>query len=411
MCAARRAAASSIPDGGSPAPPPLQCGRTGRMRILLLTGWVFLPPFCGTRRVVYNTASGLGAQGHDVLLLAAAAESQPTPVVSCFSFDLVRVNERVLTIYCGLANLLTNLPWLAGAAISDVLRSKILKHSVTGELLRKMASFKPDLVLAEDMYIAPAGLRAARELRVPFGYRIHHIHSCQYSRHLFLKHIVRRWELSVLEQADALIALTPEDKDLVRSAYALHAEYCPIGIRQLSSHRFTRSSLTGRGYILYVSSYLGEELPWLRALGNRFPSATIVFAGHGSEVAGPLPKNIIRLGVVSESELASLYDGCAFVFFPLEWTPGQGFPIKLAEAFRTAKPILLNSRASWLLPPNAAGVFSFSDEEDLHSTVVSLLTGEHQVDRDTTFLDCAFACKQLENKLIALMEKQRDVQL
>lgn len=379
------------------------------MKVLILSGWEFLPPYCGTRRLVYNTASGLSRLGHDVMLLAAASDPGAGRSVNAFRLDFIPVRNIFVDSYSALGRILKGTPQPFWMGASELLRSWILKVSMNERTIQCAASFAPDVILAEDMWIAKAGLHLARTLRVPLAYRIHHFHIVKHARRTLIASAVERLEASVLTQADMLLALTRQDADFAERAYGLRATFSPIAIEDMPPNASASSAETRTGFVLYVSSYLGHEVRWLRALAACLPSSNILFAGRGSEGATSFPKNIIPLGVVPDGDLAVLYRNCAFVFFPLEWMPGQGFPIKLAEAFKSNRPILLNTKASWLLPQNAEGIFRFHAQEDLQITAAQLLAMNHTIQRDCSFLDPGLAATHLAHQLGSLIARERYV--
>lgn len=378
------------------------------MRILIVSGWAFLPPYCGTRRLVYDTASRLSRLGHEVMLLAAATLPSAGPRANGFTLDFIPVRNIFVNTYSALGRVLKGALRPTWISASELLRSWILEFSITEKTIQAAACFAPDVILAEDMWIAKVGLQLARSLQVPFAYRIHHFRTVQYVQPTFIANAVLRLESSVFAQADMLLVLTPEDADFAERAYGLCANFCPITIDDMPTAASASSLEAQSGFVLYVSSYLGNEIRWLRALAACLPSVSIFFAGRGSEGVANLPKNIIPLGIVPVGDLAVLYRDCAFVFFPMEWIPGQGFPIKLAEAFKSNKPILLNTKASWLLPPDADGIFTFHAEDDLPAVAAQLLTKNHTVQpvqRDCSFLDPELAARHLARQLGLLIER------
>lgn len=371
------------------------------MRILVLSSWVFLPRFSGARRVIYNAASGLADLGHEVLVLCAVGE-QVIPVgIDNFKLDSIPIKRILVIIYFKLDVILGRVFRFIWAPLSNLIRSKILDISLEYQLIDKMASFGPDIVLAEDMYIAQVGLRISKLLGVPFAYRIHHIYCIQYSWNKLFYKIVEKWELTVLKNANALITLTQEDKEFIKNKWQLKAEESPIGIKEKAQivGKIEKLLDCSNPYILYISSYLGKEVYWLKVLANYFPYINIVFLGYGSDTRIKLPNNILRLGTVSEFELAVLYHHCQFVFFPLEWTPGQGLPIKLAEALKSDKPILLNSKAAWLLSQDTIGIFTFSGEQELYEKGDYLLKEKCPLYNRGELFDHHNASKYLEKML------------
>jgi glycosyltransferase involved in cell wall biosynthesis len=292
------------------------------------------------------------------------------------------------------------------APLSNVLRSAILKFFLTNELCAKIASYDPQVIMAEDMYVAPACLEVSRKLQLPFVYRIHHLYNVIYIGHPFQR-ILRRWEFEVLGKADLLLTLTEEDKEITKKMFGVCPETTQFGLDLPDSDEIA-GTLKPRAdeFVLYVSSYLGKELCWLRKAASFFPNTTFVFVGRGAEASASLPRNIKRLGIVSEQELATLYIRCKFVLIPSEWSPGRGFPIKLAEALRSNRPILLNEKASWLLPRMDAGIHTFATESDLYEEIGFLLNEHQAFRRDSHFFDWDAASRRLENHLKRILIKK-----
>ncbi len=361
------------------------------MRIVILSAWQFLPPFCGTRRTVYDTASDLGKLGHQVLLLITNSGKGFRSIN--FECKVIKTNSALLEGFFLLGRAANRtLPSIWGP-FANILRTNIVAASALPRIQSEVQFFRPDVILAEDPYVASVASRISRRLRIPLVYRVHHLYSSQHSSLIGLS---SHWEFSILRQANRLVTFTVADQRLLRNKFGLDSEYVPIEPNPLPKNK--PESREAQGYALYVSSYLGEEKEWIVALAENHPEIPILFAGMGSKTTTALPSNVIRVGIVSEAELSKLYDGCSFIFFPLAWRPGQGIPIKLLEALRTDKPILMNSRSSWLLPSETSGVFSFVEESDMNLIARMLSTSNATYRRAETtlgFASCSFDLEQV----------------
>jgi len=374
-----------------------------------VSGWLFLPPYCGTRKLVYQTAINLGERGHRVILVMATSEFDRNKFKSSqgnVDFELVPVKKTAYALYFVIGIVLRKMVDFVWAPLSNILRSWILKLFWMNNLYIRIAPFHPHVIIAEDMYVAPAVSRIAEISKLPFVYRIHHIYSLIYKHHPF-KEILRKWEMSVLKKADLLLTLTYGDKETANKMFGVSPQVTQFGIDLPDSFGATETlEPKANKFVLYISSYLGKEMYWLIEAANSFPDTTFIFVGRGSNASVRLPKNIRRLGIVSEQELAALYRDCKFVFIPSEWSPGQGFPIKLAEAVRSNKPILINKKASWLLPRTPSGIHTFTRVSDLRQKIDFLLNDQQNITRDFHLFDWSIASWQIEQALKEMLSSK-----
>jgi hypothetical protein len=373
------------------------------LNIAIISGWLFLPNYCGTRKLVYQTAVNLAARGHKVLLVMTEAgfdkDEQSTSHLHV-DFQMVPLKKLIFNLYCILHIFLGKLCDSLWTPISNVIRSEILRVFWKRVLLEALESFVPNVIIAEDMYVAPVALFAARKMKVPCAYRIHHIYSTLYTGHPF-ERILRKWEQSVFQNADLLLALTPQDKRVIREIFGVESEVVGFGV-DLPNYQEKEGEIQSQAtkYVLYVSSYLGKESSWLKRAAVCFPDTDFVFVGRGSEANTKLPKNIRRCGIITDQKLASLYQHCRFVLIPFEWNPGQGVPIKLIEAFRCNRPILVNRNASWLLPNDSNGVYTFTTQRDFCEKIRTMLERQEITPRDSSIFNWESSSRKLEERLL-----------
>lgn len=379
------------------------------MKILILSSWAFLPPFCGTRRVVRDSALGLEERGHQVLVVLAVhpaalgSESAPTFVTVPMSSTWLR-SELLTSRLCSLHEPLRYF-W---SGICKPIRSTVMMATLRCRILTTALAFAPDLILAEDMYIAPLGAHISRQLAIPFCYRVHHLHSLQHARYWFLEKVIETWESRLFRQCDALVALTQEDATLLRHKSSGRILKSPLGLRKQAADESPLPAQFTEDYILYVSSYVGEEEPWLRRLAAHCSPVNVLIVGEGGRDFCHPPQNVVLLGTLPDQLLTRLYRDCAFAFFPLSWSPGQGFPTKLAEALLNDVPILLCKDSERLLPANTESVEVYADETDLQEKIRLLLKHKRcKVKRDAVPFDIATTSYDLEQKLRGVCTHRR----
>jgi hypothetical protein len=321
-------------------------------------------------------------------------------------FEAIPLNDHIFKLYCAIGIILQKTVGYVWTPIANLLRSKILRLCCSADLRNKIASFKPEVIIAEDMYAAPVSSMVAQEFGVGFVYRIHHLYTTIYLGHVF-ESLLRNWEFSVMKKTDLLLTLTSEDKEEVNRIFEINAEVSGYGVNLADpSKGLNNFNLKENEYVLYVSSYLGKELDLLRKAASFFPSTTFVFVGQGSLALTNLPKNIRRLGLVSEQDLSVLYKYCRFVLVPFEWKPGQGVPVKLIEAVNSNKPVLLNEKASWFLHGISDGIYTFT-ANSFYKQMETLLHSQMTIERDPLLFNLEASLAQLEMQLLK-MRRSKD---
>ena len=379
------------------------------MRILVLSCGIYQPRFCGTRRVVSNSVRALRSLGHSVLGLRAVRLSV-TAGIDYEEMEEIEVGGYRMRLQQHLdgafgACKLTRRTW---AGLCKPLRRTTVAAALEDGLQLRVDSFTPEVILAEDIYISGAASRLAQARGIPLCYRVHHLDSIQHAAQPLVERVIRRWESKLLSRIDALVAFTSVDMELLRARSTSPAYCAPLGVNEFTDEGMELPASVRPPFSLYVSSYIGEEEPWLRALAQVCPTCQVVVVGEGCSDFNSPPPNVLCLGATPDSILTRLYRECAFAFFPLILTPGQGFPTKLAEAFTNGVPILMQRESAGLLPPRSEGVEFFEDLAEL-ATISQryYLRPERMSSRRDPLFDLMDSGRALEGILESLLAHHR----
>ena len=357
---------------------------------------------------MHDGALGLAGLGHDVLVLLAARPGEAED--DCRVFQSVSLGNtwfRFERAVARLAGTCEGLRYFWSGACKP-LRAAMLEQRVGNIFATKAGAFAPDVVVAEDIYIARLAIGIAGRVRAPLCYRAHHVHWIQHGRQPGLARVLRRWETRILDACDTVIGFTPED-------VAYLAEHCsqpivrsPFGLAKHAPEGRIAMALRGKRYALYVSSYVGEEDATLRRLAQACQPDGVAIVGEGCRDFVNAPGNCLLLGYLSTSALAGLYSRCGFAFFPLRWRPGQGFPTKLADAYLNGAPILMRRDSSHLLPRAADGVYCYNDEDEMCFLARQLLRAErHVIHRGDMPFDVSETSQGLAKELQSVIARSR----
>jgi glycosyltransferase involved in cell wall biosynthesis len=196
-----------------------------------------------------------------------------------------------------------------------------------------------------------------------------------------LVHTFRAWFTAILPLADVILAISQSTANDVerfaaqsRMPLRARAQVIPIGsgfgpMQQAPAIASAHIPRAG-SYVLFVSTIEARKnhlllfRVWRRLLEEMPPSAvpTLVFAGRVGWMGGDLmeqlentnylDRKICVLSTVSDSELASLYQGCLFTLFPSLY---EGWGLPVTESLMFGKPCIV-ARSSSL--PEAGGRFA-----------------------------------------------------
>jgi glycosyltransferase involved in cell wall biosynthesis len=147
----------------------------------------------------------------------------------------------------------------------------------------------------------------------------------------------------VLSGGDHFIEITP-DKDIV-SRYNLDKNSYFLGVSSQSKHK----NLQG---LISAFQLLDREDINLLLVGGQFSS---VFRNNNQQ----LPKNVIHLGFVNDSELSALFRNAKALIFPSFY---EGFGLPLLEAMSVGCPVICSNTSS--LPEIGGDAVLYFDPQD-----------------------------------------------
>jgi glycosyltransferase involved in cell wall biosynthesis len=335
-----------------------------RLKIVILTIHPVIPPFSGTEKSIYATATKLAERKHEVVVVSVATGLKRI-------FSVVRIGAAVFVkiplrsslhelfaairfgVYETFPRFHFIVPWLY---------EKFLRAGGM-DLWRVLEGIHCDVLICEDISVFETAAKIRSETGTPIVLRLHSIEAKSIVTEApfaspppsalipFASEISRRIEERAIKGSNLVLTLSSDDNEIVRGLYGVDSECIGAGA-ETEEHQvddtFVRRHGLGHGqYLLFVSSYLGGIDTVTRA-AEALPKHCFVLVGRASTLDGAskTPDNIKLLGMVSESALEALYRYARAVLVPMSWAPGLGVPFKFVEALVHGKPVIVSLEVS-----------------------------------------------------------------
>lgn len=382
------------------------------MRILQLSNKAPYPANDGSSIAIYNLAEGLADNGVELHLLTINTKKHFKPdsqVPQAF-----KDKTHYTSVY-------RNTDTSVGGALSNLFSSqsyfvsRFFFREFEEELVRKLNTQRFDLVQLEGVFMATYIPLIRQHSQAKISIRAHNLEHQIWERHLahepnvFKKKYLslqnnrlRRFELDAFVKADAIVAITDEDKKNIQKLVPQKALYtCLTGINLNTYQKVEKPSEANTLFHFASMDWMPNEeaVTWLLervwpGVLKQLPESRLVLAGKN------MPEKFKRLAnknlaviehVDSSGEFYKTYD---IMLVPL-WS-GSGLRIKLVEGLAYGKAIITTSIGAEGIPyANHQDLIVADSPEDFTTAIVSLL-------KDQTLKE------QLQRQARALAEQQFD---
>jgi len=368
------------------------------MRILQLSNKAPYPANDGSSIAIYNLAEGLADNGVELHLLTINTKKHFKPD------SQVPQAFKDKTHY---ASVYRNTDTSVGGAFFNLFSSqsyfvsRFFFRAFEEELVRRLKAQRFDLVQLEGVFMATYIPLIRQHSQAKISIRAHNLEHQIWERHLahepgFLKKTYLRlqskrlkcFELDAFAKADAIVAITDEDKKNIQTLVPHKTLYtCLTGVN-LGAYRNVESPSEANTLFHFASmdwmpneeavSWLLERV-WPEVL-KQLPESRLVLAGKN------MPEKFRRLASQNLSVIEHVNSSAGFyatydiMLVPL-WS-GSGLRIKLVEGLAYGKAIVTTSIGAEGIPyTNHKDLIVADSPEEFTAAIVSLLSDEQKKKR------------------------------
>lgn len=365
------------------------------MRILQLSNKAPYPANDGSSIAIYNLAEGLADNGVELHLLTINTKKHFKPDSE------VPQTFKDKTHY---ASVYRNTDTSVGGALSNLCSSqsyfvsRFFFRDFEEALISRLKAQPFDLVQLEGVFMASYIPLIRQHSRAKISIRAHNLEHQIWERHLanepnvFKKHYLRlqnnrlrRFELDAFAKADAIVAITDEDKKNIQKLVPHKALYtCLTGINLNTYQNVERPSEANTLFHFASMDWMPNEeaVSWLLekvwpGILKQLPESRLVLAGKN------MPEKFRRLAdknltviehVNSSAEFYKTYD---IMLVPL-WS-GSGLRIKLVEGLAYGKAIVTTSIGAEGIPyTNHKNLIVADSPEEFRTAIASLLSDDQK---------------------------------
>lgn len=366
-------------------------GSPGRLKILVLSPVEPHPPVGGWPNVVYHDILNLLRRGHQVHVLAVSEGAEASAVV---------MQEHCPTRYFSrpkrprLRQVVTNLGNRLPLSIARYADFRMLEAA--SEVIYREGI---EIVLAEDVAMAPYGSLLRSRFHIPFFIRAHNVDTEVFGRFVagkgnpFVRAVagwqlrkIKAYEGSILESADGFSMISESDAEEARRLFS-KLEPVVVGagadLERLRPPEEVRDStvimhlgtLTQFTKLEAMEWFVNEVLPLIRQVR---PDVTLELAGSAPPDAFRGVEGVNVLGIV-EDEREQLWRGRVFV---APQFVGSGIRLKILNAMASGNAIVCTPVACEGIPlVDGRHALIREEASEFATAVLALLADERQAER------------------------------